>query len=178
MRTMRGRRPGFTLVEAIAAMTVLSVLAGLSSMLMYSAVVASRDVSVQGQLHEEVSTAMEQVARALREIPAVQKGAVLAPAIDQVTPSSIHWGTSTLSLSGTELHLVEDGVAAILLRDVTAFSIQCYDDTNAPLPGSISGAGTGEIQRVAVLLTISRSGVSETLQMRVFIRSLMVGATP
>ena len=73
--------------------------------------------------------------------------------------------------------LVEDGgAAAVLLSDVSSLAVQTYDESNAALAASLSGAACDDIRRVAVAITIERSGVTETLRTKLFLRCTMAGA--
>ena len=93
----------------------------------------------------------------------------------------IKWSDSdadsyTLSLSGADLLLaVDGGAAAVLLADVTAFSVQTYDEDDAALADSLSGVACDPIRRVALDVTLQRHSVSETLRTKLFIRSTMSG---
>jgi prepilin-type N-terminal cleavage/methylation domain-containing protein len=181
MKRRQTFRRGFTLVEALATIVVISILGSISSTVIYTGVIAYRDAAAQGHLHAEVSIAMEVIARTLREVPAEPGSRPAVPQIAAVMPSSIAWGpggASTLALNGSQLQLVQGGSTVVLLTDVTAFNIRCLNATGAPLPSSISGAGTRDIQRVEVTIAVSRQGVTERLRTLVFLRCLLSGAAP
>jgi len=84
-------RHGFTLVEVIASMTVISIVATASSGLIYNAAQAYRDISVRTRLHSAASLAMTRVCTELRVIPLSQSVPSIIPAIDRVTETSIAW---------------------------------------------------------------------------------------
>jgi prepilin-type N-terminal cleavage/methylation domain-containing protein len=171
-RTVRG----FTLVEALATIVVIGVLGSVTSSVMYAGVSSYRDAALRLQVHQEVSTAMEFVASELRRIPVT---AGPAPAVTLVTPNSIAWGTSSLSVAGGNLHWVDSGEpVTTLLTDVTAFDVQCFDESNIALATTLAGTATAPIRRVQVAITVTRQGIAETLRMRVFLRNLMSGAVP
>jgi prepilin-type N-terminal cleavage/methylation domain-containing protein len=171
---------GFTLVEAIATMTVIAILGSVSSSLIYSGVRAYRDAAGQAQLHEEMSTALESITRALRGIPAGQIDPVAYPSITAVQADSIQWGTSArLWLSGSNLQFQEDGgTAYTLLTGVTSFSIQCYDEAGTALGTNLNASASQNVRRIQVQVTASKDGATETLRTRVFIRCTMEGALP
>jgi hypothetical protein len=172
-----GARRGFTLVEAVATMTVVTILGGVGGSLVYSGVRANRDVAVRSQLHEELCLAVEAVCGVVRGIPA-RPGP--APDITAVTAASISWaGGGQVWLNGSTLMLTEPGSASIeLLRDVSVFEVQCYDASGTALAQSLSGSACDAVQRVQVSVTAVREGVSESVRTRVFIRSLQVGMSP
>ena len=171
---------GFTLVEAIATMVVIGVLGSVSSSLIYSGVRAYRDAAGQAQLHEEMSTALESITRALRGIPAGQVEPFAIPSVTAVQPSSINWGTAArLWLNGSSLQLQEDGAAAYtLLTGVTAFSVQTYDEAGAALAANLNATASQSVRRVQVQITATKDGVTETLRTKVYIRCTMEGALP
>jgi prepilin-type N-terminal cleavage/methylation domain-containing protein len=178
--TRRGRvavRRGFTLVELIATTVVLAALGSVASSLLISAINAYSNSAIQAQLHNEQSIAMERIVRELRKCPRDTSASSTAPMISTVTANSITWnGSSTLSLSGSQLMFADAGATARpLLSNVTDFQVQTYDESNTALGASLSGSACNPIRRVNFLITSQRSGVTETLTTRVFIRSTMVG---
>lgn len=170
-------RRGFTLVEAIATMSVLIALASVSSTLIYSFVTSYRDASVKGQLHMEASTAFDRITRALWSISRDSSASVNAPQISSVTSNSISFnGNWTLALSGTQLMLTESGgTARPIMNSVSAFSIAVYNESNAAITLPVSGSATQAIRRIQIQVTNSRETVSETLRTRVFLRATMAG---
>jgi type II secretory pathway pseudopilin PulG len=168
-------RRGFTLVEAIAAMTTIAIVGTVSSSMIWVAVNAQTSAASTAQLSNETSAAMEFVIVQLRGIPRLTGQA--APDISSVTPTSIRWSTnSSLVLSGTNLMYIEAGTTPrILLSDVSTFTLQAYDDTNTALATTLSGTACDPIRRFSVTVTLTRGGASETLRSKVYLRSLMSG---
>ena len=173
------RRRGFTIVESIAVMSVLAVIGSISSALIYTGVTSYRDASTLGQIHEEEATAMARLAVELRKIPLSSSAGTMAPLISSVTAASMAWNTNySLTLTGSQLLLVEaGGASSVLLDNVTAFSITCYDESNAAMAASLSGAACYPIRRIAVSFTVSRQGTTDTLRTKFFIRSTMQGGS-
>jgi prepilin-type N-terminal cleavage/methylation domain-containing protein len=172
-------RAGFTLVEAIAAMAVLGLLGGLSGSLLARAVEAYRGVAVQSSLHADLAAALDRADRALREIPSPAGDGV--PGISGVTASGIEWddgaGDASLSLVGGALMLATGGDApTAILEGVAEFSVQCYDESNAAMAASLSGAACEPIRRVQVTITASRGDATDTIRTRVFLRCTMQGS--
>ncbi len=176
-RRMRPIRRAFTLVELIATMTVLATLGSVISVIISSAVSGYTRAATTAQLHSEASVALDRIDQMLRYIPA---SAVTDPDISSVTATSITWSTNwTLTLTGTQLLLSEaGGTSSVLLNDVSAFSVTAYDQGNAALAASLSGSACDSIRRLRVSITLTRSGISETLRTKVFIRSMMSGVAP
>jgi prepilin-type N-terminal cleavage/methylation domain-containing protein len=173
-----GRRRGFTLVEAVATIVVLGALGTAASSILLSATDSYLDAATAAQLHSEASIAMDRAVREVRKIALDSSATSIAPDIDSVTASSITWDTtSSLSLSGTNLMLaVSGGAAAVLQSDVTAFTVQTYNESNTALGTSLSGSGCDPIRRVSLTITVSRGGVTHTVRSKVFVRSTMINA--
>jgi len=175
----RRTRPGFTLIETIAAMVIVSIVGSLTSGILYTAIGSYREASTRAQLHNNCSAAFDRLTKVLWSIPRDTTASIVAPLISNVTATSITWNSNwTLTLSGTQLLLTEaGGTARPVLEDVTAFSVSCFDESNSALAASLSGAATQAIRRIQIQVTVSRQGVTETLRARAYIRSLMTGAT-
>jgi prepilin-type N-terminal cleavage/methylation domain-containing protein len=177
-RTERaGRRRGFTLVEAVAAMSIIAALGSVGSAFIYSGISSARNAYASLQLHEEASSALERIVRELRRIPLDGSAGTIAPTISAVTATSISYGTnSSLTLNGGSIVYVDSGTpAATLLSGVTSFDIQCSDESNTPMNASLSGSACYPIRRIQVTITCARDGISETVRTRVFIRGAMKG---
>lgn len=173
----RNMRRGFTLVEAIATIVILAIIGSIASVIILTAVDGYVDAATTAQLHIEASTAMDRIVRELRRV-GLDGGAVgVAPDINDVTPTSITWGANgELSLTGNKLQLTTSGPPlGDLLEDVSAFTIQTYDEDNATLAATLTGAACDPIRRIELGLTLQRSGVSTSLRTRLFVRSTMSG---
>ena len=180
-------RSGFTLMESIATIVILAILGSIASFLVVDAVDGYVSASGSAQLHAEASLAMDRIMRELRKIeldPDHVPPPDVAPHIDAVTANSINWweegvGAHSLSWSATAgdpLMLAIDGAAAIILiDDITGFTVSTFDAANLALPAVPSAAERETIRRIAVVLTIQRSGITESVQTKVFIRSTMSG---
>lgn len=174
----RRRRRGFTLIETIAALVVVSVVGSLTSGIIYTAIGSYRDASTRAQLHNDCSACFDRVTKLLWSIPRDTTAAVVAPLISNLTATSISWNTNwTLTLSGSQLLLTESGgTARPILENVTSFSVSCFDESNTALAASLSGSATQSIRRIQIQVTVTRQGISQTLRTRAYIRSLMTGA--
>lgn len=178
-RARAGARRGLTLVELIATIVVLAALGSTASLIIFNAADGYLASATTAQLHAEASVALDRIARELRRIELDGTAASLAPDIDAFSATSVTWsGDSILRLTGTNLELVEDGAAAaVLLSDVSAFSLAAYDESDAALSLPLSGAACDPIRRVAVSVTLTRDGVSETLGCKVCLRGTMSGTS-
>lgn len=177
----RSRR-GFTLIEAVATIVILGVIGVSASNIIYTSTDSYVSAANTSQVHSELSVALDRIARELRKIELDTAASDVAPNIDSANAASIIWRNSSgevssLILNGTDLELViDDGAASVLLTDVTALTIQCYDEDNRAFGGALSGASCDPIRRIEITLTAQRNGVSESLRAKVFIRGTMTGA--
>ena len=173
-------RPGFTLIESMGAVVIIAVLSGFASMIILNAVDGYTNAAVSAQLHAELSIALDRAQRELRKIE-LKSGSGNAPNITSVADTDIQWtdkdsDTYRLRQNGTTLELTIDNAGpSILLADVTSFSVQTSDEDDDSLANPVSAGNLLLIRRVALSVTLQRSGVSETLQTNVFIRSTMRG---
>ncbi|MHC4415053.1 MAG: prepilin-type N-terminal cleavage/methylation domain-containing protein [Planctomycetota bacterium] len=177
-----GARRAFTLIESMATVVVLAVLASITSFLIVNSVDGYTEAATTAQLHAEASIALDRAMREIRKIELKDTG--VAPNITSINAAgdSIQWtdvdtDSYALSLVGTNLELTVKNVGpAVLLSDVTAFSVQAYNESNAVMVNPLSGGGCDNIRRIALDVTLARSGVSQSLRTKVFIRSTMSGA--
>jgi type II secretory pathway pseudopilin PulG len=179
---MHPRRPttrrAYTIIEAIATITILAAIGTVASSMILSATSAWRDAAVTAQLHDELSTALERIAKELRSIAPDTDAPGPAPLISSLTPTALAYNASSaLALAGDELTLIDAGAAPVtLLADVSAFSLRAYDDAGAPLATSLAATDCRQIRRIEVQITLRRQGVTHTLRTRIFLRSTMTGA--
>lgn len=182
------RRHGFTLIESMAAITILAVSASIASFLILDAVEGYTEAGTSAQLHAELSIALDRVAREIRKIELDAAAATPpGPDITSVETTHLQWQDSgglnyQVAYDGSDKVEIEIASAtlgtnlATLLTDVSSFSVQCYDKNNGALPASISGDACDDIRRVAIAVGLTRDDVVESLRAKVFIRSTMDGA--
>lgn len=172
----RGRR-GFTLVEAIATITIVGILAVMSSRLIMAGADGYAAAATRAELVNEGSAALERIAVALRNIPQRAATTPAEPAIVSVTDDSIVWDDGMgLTRSGNQLLLTVNGIASPLTHNLADLQIRVFDANNESLGLSLSGDACDAIRRVEITLTLSRHGVTETLRTRIFLRCMVAGA--
>ncbi len=176
-RTPDPRRRGFTLIEAIATITVLAIVSSVASGIILQATDGYLEGSTTAQLHTEAALALDRAVRELRKIDLDSAAAGVAPDIDDVTTTSIAWETNNLlSLVASDLQLqINGGAASRLLTPVTTFQVKALDESNAVLGLPLTGAACDAIRRLELTITVQRYGTSVTLRTRVFLRSTMMG---
>ena len=178
------RRRAFTLIESLATVAVLATLGSIASFLILDSVDGYTEAATSAQLHAELSIAMDRAMREVRKIEPDSGASGVAPNITNVNAAdnNIQWTDSdsdaySLYLSGSDLMLeVDGGGAAVLMSDVTVFTVLTYDEDDGALAAPLSGAACDDIRRVALNMTVQRNGVSQSPRTRIFIRSMMSGA--
>jgi len=171
------RASGFTLVEAVAAITIIATLGVLTSGLVLRATEGFRQGATQAALHAEASSALEPVVRAVSAVRARAEG---APDLVALTADSLSWngdaGVGSVSLSGAGLVLSVDGEPATVLAErATALSIRAFDENGSNLGSPLSAGALDAVRLVEFTLTCSDGEHAETLRTRVFIRSMSFG---
>jgi len=166
------RRGAFTLVELVATLVVLGMLAVVTAPMLMESVEGYAAASGRAQLHTEASLAMERMTRELRNIAPAGEGP--EPRIDEVTGTSITFNDDErLWLEGSALRLRVEGVEAVLATDVAWFELEAFDESDEVVALPVRGAATEDVRRLRVSITLAREGVSERLEAKVFLRAGM-----
>ena len=182
LRTCRRRRRGFTLVESMATIAVLGVLGSSASYLVLDSVDGYMDATTSAQLHAEMSIALDRVIREIRKIELDDAAAGVAPNISLISATALSWQDSSsnsyrFAMVGSELQIeVAGGGLSTLLTDVTSLAISIFNESNVDIGPACAGAACDPVRRIVVDVTTQRSGVTESLRFKVFIRSTMSGA--
>jgi len=137
MRTRHPRRRAFTLIEAIAAVVILSLISAIIVPVIFSASDAYANSASTRRIAEKGAYAMERVVRLLRDTPA---GATRGTAdITIANPSQVRFGDGRgVELTGTTLSLRDTaGTLSTLCDNVSAFTIAYIGND-----GSTNTAGT------------------------------------
>jgi len=167
----RTRHGGFTLIETIAVILIVGLLAGVVGPLMVGAAGAYAGARDGRAAIENASFAMDRIVRVLREAPegATEGTAAFAKALPGVFGFT---DGSFVSKSGTDVVMVEPGGATShpLARDVTAFELTYLRDDGLELD---TGAGddVSDIRRVEIRLVAG----GQELRTGVFLRVGMGG---
>lgn len=173
---------GFSLVEVIAVIVILGIIGGVSSSLILTNVASFTDSSGRIQLHGEASLTLDVLVREFREIDPDPDTGPPHPDIAQASSAAMQWSAiHSLRLVGETLLLNTDGAHEdALCEGVTEFTMDFLDESNRSLmvAGSVPEARLASIQRIAIRLSITRQGLTETLATRVFIRAAMTGGMP
>lgn len=166
-------RRGFTLIELIATIVVLSVLGTVSAGIIFTATDGYLSASTTATLHNEASLAMDRITRELREI--ARDGSAAVPHINEISADAIRWEEdSELFVEGQSLMFRDRGETPVALANrVAVFAVQSFDEENDALPASMNGDACHDIRRIELTLTLSRHGESEVVRTRVFVRAAM-----
>lgn len=168
-RTREAR--GFTLVEMIATMVVLSVVGTASVGITWTAIESFGRGSESLRLHCEASVAMERLVRELRAVPL---GSDNTPDIQRLSASGVTWegGARSISLVGDELLYSFGGVQSILCSGVTSFNMTAHDSVGATLALSPTTPAPGTVRRLTLELRLAEGEARAEVRTRVFLRCM------
>ncbi len=169
-RAMSTRR-GFTLVEAIATMMILSIVGSSSIGIVWTAVHAFGKGAESLRLQSEASVAMERLTRELRSIPLDIDN---TPDIQSLTVGSLVWrgGTESVELVGTDLMYTRAGVESVLCSAVTGFTLIGADNVNATLGATLSGTACDAIRRLTIEIELASGEATASVHTKVFLRCM------
>jgi prepilin-type N-terminal cleavage/methylation domain-containing protein len=172
-------RRGFTLVEALITIVVLAIIASVAASLVLDSVDDYLTARSRGQLHAELSIAMDRIMRDLRKIPLDVAAATVAPDIDTTSATSCTFDGGyyvTYSAGDKEVQLWDGAAAIVLLTDVDDLTFRYFNDVNTEIGPVLAGAACDPIRRIEISITLDRYGVQETLRSKVFLRCTLAGA--
>ncbi len=176
---MKRQMSGFTLVEVLASMIVLSIIASSAALLIGRTAAIYRDRAVQGELHTEASVTLDRIVREIRGLDTKLAGTVYVPDITAASTTSLSWGSSGTSqlidLNSGNIRINTDGVNTdTLVSDVSQLAFDYLDENGVSLlsGSTVPASKLANIQRVKVNITLSRGGQSSTLHTLVFLRGL------
>jgi prepilin-type N-terminal cleavage/methylation domain-containing protein len=173
----------FTLVEVICTISILAVVGVLASRLVFTASDQYLAAASRSAIGAELASTMERIATEVRQIPAKAGVSPTEANLGAISASSLAWTDASavsrvLALSGTNLTMTEGASTFVLLSNVTAFSVQAYDQSNIALAASLASGATAAVRRLEITITVSRSGQSESLRSRLFLRCTVEGGAP
>jgi prepilin-type N-terminal cleavage/methylation domain-containing protein len=149
------RRSAFTLVELIAVMAILSVLAAVTAPLIASAGQAYTDASNQRSAIASLAHALDRASRVLAE----STGPVALAARQRIVMTD----GAELRLIGTTLWLTTPGQSASpLCQDVTAFNIQFRADDGA----TNTASNPANTQRINLVVTAEGVDLAASIYLR------------
>ncbi len=179
----RRARRAFTFIELMAVMVILAALGSVSSFLLAGAIDGYLEAATTAHVHADLSTAVDRLAREFHSIPPYPAVSGEVAYIGSADDSELIWYDSdddeySVELNGTDLELaVDDGAAADLLTDVTAFTLGYRDEDDGALATPMVGTpAVDEIRRITISITVTRKGMSQSLSAEVYIRSCMSGS--
>ena len=179
-RAHAASRQGFTIVEAIAAITIMSIIALMLSFVLATVVDGYTGASVRGSLHRDLSVAMDQIVREVRSIPLDTAAPGVAPKISAILAGSMDYdGTGKLELVAGDLILTRPSeTGAVLLSGVSSLEIEAFDESNVSLALPLAGSQCDAVRRVSITVTCAANGVNEMLRAKLFLRCTMDGVAP
>jgi len=160
---------GFTLIEIVITIVLLSILSGLAAMIILQGVRAYSDERSRSDVHYQSRLAMERMSREIRMIRGGSEfGAPGIPVLGTITdnPSSAFsfvdmTGTQiTYALAGLTLNRTA-GATNVLAQGVTALSFTCFNNAGVQVA---PGAASTTVWTIEIDMTDTQG--SETISMR------------
>lgn len=171
---------GFTLVETIATIVVIAIVAGMASRLISEGSREYSDAAVRSLLNKQLSTALDRLVTEFRQIGQDTSSGTAPDISSSFAATSMTWNTLTSSRtvsfnSGTGIVQLSGAAAAnsTLLSGCTAFTLAYADKDNATVS---PGGSAPSIRRITITITVAQGSITETLRSKVYIRSMMIGS--
>jgi len=157
---MTNQRPihhprGFTLIEALATIVALSIIAATLGPIIYAASDSYAGATQHRHASESAAHAIDRLVRAIREIPAIEDSA--SPNITSATPTLLTWSGGNAIVFDANLERITltltDQPRAILADRVQTFSLRYLDELAQPIDPAQPEA-LQHIRRIEISLTI------------------------
>jgi len=174
-------RRGFTIVELLAAMSIVGVASVATTAVAVSAVATLRDASVSWSLHQDAAAALDRMSLDLRGL--AQNSSTQGPDVTSISGNAIITATgltyrfidASASAPG-RIEVIESSSSGpvTLVASATSMSIVVQDGVGAVLTLPMtSAAAASSVRRIVITLSVARAGVTETLRTTVAIRSCL-----
>gem|GEM_PF-2695897 len=174
-------RRGFTIVELLAAMSIVGVASVATTAVAVSAVATLRDASVSWSLHQDAAAALDRMSLDLRGL--AQNSSTQGPDVTSISGNAIITATgltyrfidASASAPG-RIEVIESSSSGpvTLVASATSMSIVVQDGAGAVLTLPMtSAAAASSVRRIVITLSVARAGVTETLRTTVTIRSCL-----
>jgi len=168
----------------MASIAVIGLLGSTGAYLILDAMDDYMEATTTAQLHAELSVGLDRIVREVRRIELDPELAGAVPHIIDYTATSLDWEegptgsvvTYSVSLVATDLLLEADGFTGSILTDAISFTVRAFNEDNTYLAPPLTLAACAPIRRIEFTAAITRSGVTETLRAKVYLRSTMAGA--
>lgn len=168
----------------MAAIAIIGVLGSTAAYLILDAMDDYMDATTTALLHAELSIGLDRLVREVRRIELDPEIAGAVPHIIDYTATSLDWEegptgsvvTYSVSLVATDLLLEADGFTGPILTEAILFTVRAFNEDNTYLAPPLTLAACAPIRRVEFTVSISRSGLTETLRAKIYLRAMMAGA--
>lgn len=172
--TTSRRRRGFTLVEAISSIVVISIVGLVGSRLVLEVSKVMEGTARRAELSNSLNLLMERVMSDLSSIDAVSGAAIItAPGSSDIT-YEVNGKERILWLTNSTVIFSDSSRDYLLADNISNFTLSYYDKNNAVLTGL--AALDPRVRSIQLTVTATKASYSETLRSRVFIRSLSSGS--
>lgn len=178
----RVRRPAFTLIELVVAISVSVIVCGVAGSLLWNAARQRSEIGARVELVDVAARALEQVLRYVREVPQ-DAGLTGLAQIATATATEIRFANNGFRLNSNDLEMTIDNGSSWhpLTRDVSGLDIAYFDADGTSLSSfPLSQPDRESVRMVRVLLNLSRAGEVAKVQSSIYLRNFMneVGNAP
>lgn len=170
------RSRGFSLVEALGCIVILSIVGLTGARIVLVAGAGVSNASERARLHGELTMALDRVARALRSIPAEED--TNAADVTALSGGSITWGPGMGAGGGGGVR-VENGDLLLttgtedetLLTGVVSLTFAATDESANTVALPVGDAGADAIRYITVTISATHGETTETVRTGVFLRA-------
>jgi prepilin-type N-terminal cleavage/methylation domain-containing protein len=167
------RRHAFSLVELVATISVVALLAGVTTAVMSRAVGEHGVTNRAFELTTRASLAMTRIADEFRLIQTATGQDRLD--LSNLTPGRVTWTSGQeVRLSGSSIiHRAADGTESILCDGCSSLVFTGYDQDGVAIPANPTPPQLASVTRIGVDMVLSDQGGQAHLRTRVFPWSLL-----
>ena len=156
---------GFTLLELVVTMVVISILAGVLGPFLYQSVESVTAAYNTKALSSQGRITLELMAQDIRNTRSASSGPELTVGTNSITVSTLGDKTIAYSLSGSDIIKTVNGTASTMASDVTSLNYTYY---------AIGGTTTSTaslVRYVKMSFTMAKNGETQNFNMIVNLRN-------
>lgn len=164
MKKIRSRQTGFTLLELVASILIIGILASITAPLLYRTITAAHLTYDQQTLNSQGRLTLELMAKDIRNLSTNTADSFSATA-NSIEITDLNGQVVHYYLNANNLIRSENGVLSTLQTHVSSLVFSYYD-INGNLTSTLS-----DIRYVRIAFTLTHNSQSETFETTVFLRN-------
>ncbi len=174
-RKILRRRPAFTLIELVIAMTAGGIISMIAGTLLIEASWALAAASQRARLADQSVRAVEQVLRYVREIDQDSSLTGLSQ-ITTANTADLRFGIYGFRLTGSTLEMSIDSAASWqpVCNAVSTLTFRYYDKNGSQLSSvPLSSTDSANVRQVSIELVVGSLSTNHRVRSRVYLRNFM-----